>query len=210
VRGFYPGALTATADTTDLRAIGTCGENRRCAASVRGKGSRKKGNRPHPLFPLLTTPVAGRRRPSVAKQAGRATALSAMPAGLPLTTTARAMPPVSLSHPLSAEATGSAAPPARAPPPASAAPNRLASTPPASGCTTRVERHQTASARATARVHAQRCPEPTGGQRFPVSRTCGEDTDAEHPRVFQRRNSSGRRLAVSDRHTPTHPCSGVD
>jgi hypothetical protein len=124
VREFYPGALTATADTDDLRAIA----NLRAKSEAPQASAEKASEKPAvSAVPLLTTPVAAPSPTVVAKPAtappGRATPpVAAAP-------TVRAMPPVAAAPPVRAMPPVAAGPPARATPPAAAAPVARATPP---------------------------------------------------------------------------------
>jgi len=186
VREFYPGALTATADTDDLRAIANLRAKSEVPQASVEKAPEKSAES---AVPLLTTPVAGRSQTVVAKPAA-APPPRAMP---PVSTAppARATPPVSTAPPARATPPVSTAPPARATPPASAAPP-VRATPPASAAPP-VRATPPASAAPPARATPPVAPMPTAGQKIPVLRVPAEIPTLSTP-VFQAEQLS-RRLA---------------
>jgi hypothetical protein len=143
VREFYPGALTATADTDDLRVIA----NLRAKSDV-AQASPEKGPAKSTIsaVPLLTNPVAGPLQTVVAKP----------PAAPP----PRAMPPVSTAPPARATAPVSTMPPARAAAPVSAVPPARAAAPVSTAPPARAAAPVSTAPLARATVPASAVPPP--------------------------------------------------
>jgi len=115
VREFYPGALTATADADDLRAIANLRAKSEVLQASTEKSAEKAAEKPAiSAVPLLSIPVA--------VPVSTAPPASAAPP-------ARAMPPASTMPPARATPPVSAAPPARAMPPVSTVPPTRATPP---------------------------------------------------------------------------------
>jgi SPOR domain len=200
VREFYPGALTATADTDDLRAIA----NLRAKSEAPQASAEKAAEKPAvSAVPLLTTPVAAPSPTVVAKPAAappaRATApvSSAPPArAMPPVSAAppdRAPPPVAAAPPARAMPLASAAPPARATPPAAAAPPARATPPAAAAPPARAM--PPAAAAPPARAMPPAAAIPTAEQKIPVLRVSASIPTLNTPASSRQDDQLSRRLA---------------
>jgi hypothetical protein len=200
VREFYPGALTATADTDDLRAIA----NLRAKSGMPQASAEKTPEKPATsAVPLLTTPVAGPSQTVVAKPAAAPPARATAP--VPAAPPARAAAPVSAVPPARATAPVSTAPPARAAALVSAVPPARAAAPASVTSPARAAAPALATppARATPPVAAMpmppvratppAAPMPTAQQKIPVLRAPPAIPTLDTP-AFQAEQLS-RRLA---------------
>jgi hypothetical protein len=173
VREFYPGALTATADTDDLRAIA----NLRAKSEVpQASANRAPDKSAVSAVPLLTTQAAGPSQTVAAKPA-----TAPPPRAMPPVSTAppvRAMPPASAAPPARATVPASVTSPARAAPASAPAPARA--TPPVTA---------TPQVRATPPAASM----PTAQQKIPVLRAPAAIPTLDTP-AFQAEQLS-RRLA---------------
>jgi hypothetical protein len=188
VREFYPGALTATADTDDLRAIA----NLRAKSEAPQASAEKTPEKPAvSAVPLLTTPVAAPSPTVVAKPAAAPPARATPPAAaapparaippVAAAPLARATPPVAAAPPAGATPPASAAPPARAMPPASAAPPARAMPP--------------ASAAPPARAMPPVAAMPTAEHKIPVLRVSASIPTLNTPASSRQDDQLSRRLA---------------